>query len=162
MNECRFEPHVLAAIAGDRWTESLREHVAVCDECAACVAAAPWMSELAGTNEREHVLPDPSIIWLKAQILRSTATVDRVSRPITSMQIASYLIVAACWAALLTWKWSALQAWMESLTPRHILLGTAAASSAGSASLSVTFFVTIIVLASATVMVALQTILAEE
>ena len=162
MTACRFEPHVLAAIADDRWTESLRDHVAACDECAACVAAAPWMSELAGTTEREHVLPDPSMIWLKAQLLRSTTTVERVSRPITTIQMASYLIVAACWAALLTWKWSALQAWMESLTPHHVLFGTVAAPAAGNGPLTVTFFVTIILLASATVMVALQTILAEE
>jgi hypothetical protein len=158
---CRFEPHVLTAVAEERWTDALREHVAVCDECTATAAAAPWMLEMAGDDAREHALPDPSIIWLKAQLLRTTTTVERVARPITSMQIASYLIVAACWAALLTWKWNALQAWIESLTPRHILLGPAAAP-AGSASLSGAFFLAVILLASATVMVALQTILAEE
>ena len=159
MTGCRFEPHVLAAVADDRWTESLREHVASCDECAACAAAAPWMRELDGVDEREHRLPDPSMIWLKAQILRSSVTADRVSRPITSMQIAAYLIVAACWAALLTWKWNALQAWIDSLTPSRIILGNAVTTSA---SLSASFFVAVIVLASATVMVALQTILADE
>lgn len=161
MTACRYESHVLTAVADDRWTDALREHLAVCDECTATTAAAPWMLEMAGDDAREHALPDPSIIWLKAQLLRTTTTVERVSRPITSMQIASYLIVAACWAALLTWKWNALQTWMESLTPRHILLGAAAGPGA-SGSLSGTFFLAVILLASATVMVALQTILAEE
>ena len=34
-------------------------------------------------------------------------------------------MVAACWAALLTWKWPAIQAWVNSITPSHVMLASA-------------------------------------
>jgi len=160
MNGCRFETHVLRAMSENLWTDSLRQHVTTCNECAAAMAVGPWMLQFADGDDREHRLPDPAVLWLKAQLLQATATVDRAARPITSMQMAAYLIIAACWAALLTWKWTAIQVWMESLTPKHFMSGPVSASA--SASLSMTFFIGVILLASATVMVALHTILAEE
>ena len=75
-------------------------------------------------------------------------------------QIAAYLIIAAGWAALLTWKWSALVAWMNVLNPGRMAAGAAGAS--GAATLSMTVLVTLVLLASATVMVAFHSILAEE
>jgi hypothetical protein len=119
-----------------------------------------WMKEFASLDERRRPLPDPSTVWIKAKLLRDTAAADRAARPITQVQIAAYLVVAAGWAALLTWKWSALSAWFNNFTPAHIILG-AAGGKAG-ASLSLTFFMGLIALASVTVMLAFHTILAEE
>lgn len=158
--ECPFEPNVLDAVSNDAWTESLRAHVTSCDDCAAAAQVAPWMTRFSGLDEREHILPDPAVLWLKAKLLRSTAAVERASLPITRLQIASYLIIAACWAALLTWKSSALQAWINHLSPGHMILGAAGAETSASLSLSVLF--AIVLLASATVGVAMHTILAEE
>jgi hypothetical protein len=158
--ECPFEPNVLDAVSNDAWTESLRAHVTSCDDCAAAAQVAPWMTRFSGLDEREHILPDPAVLWLKAKLLRSTVAVERASLPITRLQIASYLIIAACWAALLTWKSSALQAWINHLSPGHMILGAAGAETSASLSLSVLF--AIVLLASATVGVAMHTILAEE
>ena len=154
---CAHEPNVLHAAAEDRWTESLRGHVAECADCAAAAAAAPWMSRFARISDREHILPDPSIVWLKAQLLRGTADVARVSRPITIAQLFAYFFVAGGWAAVLTWKWNAVQAWIGSFTPSGIVH-----SAAGQQSLSLSFFALVFVLASMTVMLALHTILAED
>jgi hypothetical protein len=93
-------------------------------------------------------------------LLQTQAAMDRASRPITRVQIAAYMIVAAGWAALVTWKWSALSAWINSFTPTHIILGAAGAQAA--TSLSMTFLMAVIALASVTVMLAFHTILAEE
>jgi len=157
--ECPFEPNVMDAVTNDAWTESLRTHVASCDDCAATAEVGPWMARLAGLDERPHTLPDPAVLWLKAKLLRSSAAVERASLPITRLQIAAYLIIAACWAALLTWKSSALQAWINHLSPGHMILGATGAE-ARSLSLSVLF--ALIILASATVGLAMHTILAEE
>jgi hypothetical protein len=100
------------------------------------------------------------VIWLKARLLQSKAAVERASMPITRLQIAAYLIIAACWAALLTWKSAALQLWINSLSPTHVLLGATSANA--SATLSVTVLLAAIMLLSATVGVAMHTILAEE
>ena len=61
---------------------------------------------------------------------------------------------------MLNWKWAALSAWFSSLTPTHVILGAAGAETA--ANLSATFFGALVALASATVMLAFHTILAEE
>jgi hypothetical protein len=157
--DCAFEPNVIDAATNDAWTESLRAHAASCESCAAASEVAPWMASFSGINEREHILPDPAVLWLKARLLQSNAAVERASLPITRLQIAAYLIIAACWAALLTWKSAALQVWINRFSPGHLILS---AGTNATASLSVTVLVAVIVLASATVGVAMHTILAEE
>jgi hypothetical protein len=158
--ECPFEPNVMDAVANDAWTESLRTHMASCDDCAAAAEVAPWMSRFSSLDEREHILPDPAVLWLKARILQTKASVERASLPITRLQIASYLIIAACWVALLTWKSSALQLWINHLSPSHMILGAAGAERTGS--LSGAVLLAVILLASATLGVAMHTILVEE
>ena len=158
-NACAFEPNVIDAATNGAWTESLRTHVASCQSCAAAAEVAPWMTSFSGIDEREHILPDPAVLWLKARLLQSNAAVERAALPITRLQIAAYLIIAACWAALLTWKSAALQLWINHFSPSHVILG---ADANAAASLSVTALFAVIVLASATVGVAMHTILAEE
>jgi hypothetical protein len=160
MSDCRFEPNVIDAAKNDAWSESLRAHVASCDDCTAAAEVAPWMSRFADLDEREHILPDPAVLWLKAKLLQSNAAVERAARPITQLQIAAYLIIAAFWAALLTWKSSALQLWINHLSPSHMLLGASGAEAHTSLSLTILFVV--IALGSATVGLAMHTILAEE
>ena len=158
--DCAFEPNVIDAATTGDWSESLRAHIASCESCAAAAEVAPWMASFSGIDEREHILPDPAVLWLKARLLQSKAAVERASLPITRLQIAAYLIIAACWAALLTWKSAALQLWINRFSPTHVILGATGADA--TASLSVTVLFALIVLASATVGVAMHTILAEE
>jgi len=158
MNDtCPFEPNVIEAALSGQWSESLRAHAASCPDCAAAAEVAPWMQSFASKDDREHILPDPAVLWLKAKLLQGNAAVDRAALPITRVQIAAYLIIAAGWAALLTWKWSALKVWMNALNPGRIATGTA-----GATTLSATALVVLVLLASATVMVAFHAILAEE
>ena len=121
------------------------------------IQADAWMKEFAAIDDRDRALPDPSVIWLKARVLQSAKEAERASRPITVMQIAAYAAVGACWAALLTWKWAAIQAWLESMKPGNILIGGSAASMS-----SMPLIVTILALGSVTVALAMHTIFAEE
>jgi hypothetical protein len=118
------------------------------------------MRDFAAIDDRDHILPNPSIVWLKAQLLQQTRTVDRAARPMTIVQTIAYGIVAFGWAVLLTWKWSAIEAWAHTLTPSHFVL--AATGTTAAQSLTVTFFLVVAALSSATVMLALHTILAED
>lgn len=161
MNDtCPFEPNILEAAQSGTWTEALRAHARSCEDCAAAAEVASWMSEFALHDDREHILPDPSVLWLKARLLQSSAAVERAALPITRAMIVAYLVIAAGWATLLTWKWSALVAWMTALNPGRIAVG--ATGAAGSSTLSMTVLITLVLLASATVMLAFHTILAEE
>ena len=162
MNGCRLEPDVVRAAASGEWTSSLRRHVENCADCAAAAEVGPWMEEFARLDDREHILPDPAVLWLKAKLMQSNATIQRASLPMTRLQIAAYLAVAACWASLLTWKWSAVQAWVNSITPSHVIMASAAANAEAAVSLSVSFFAAIVALSSATVFLAMHTILAED
>jgi len=119
-----------------------------------------WMKQFARLDERRGPLPDANTLWVKAKLMQSTIAMERASQPITRVQIAAYLLVAGSWAALVTWKWNALSAWFNSFKPAHIILGAAGATAANS--LSLTFFMMLIALASVTVMLAFHTILAEE
>ena len=118
-----------------------------------------WMKEFA-VVDRTPNLPEPNSLWVKAKLLQSVVAAERAAGPITRAQIAAYVIVASGWAALVTWKWTVLQAWINSFTPTHIIMGAAGAQTVQS--LSVTFLMALIVLASVTVILAFHTILAEE
>jgi len=155
---CRYEPEVRRAAEEDRWTDSLRRHLTECDDCIATASVAPGLRSFARISDREHILPDPSVVWLKAKLLQGTVDVGRASRPLDFVQMLAYLVVAGGWAGLLTWRWNAVEAWMRSFTPAALV--NTAATRAGS--LSMSFFAMVFVLASMTVMLALHTILAEE
>ena len=155
---CRFEANVMRAARFDEWTTALREHTGTCEDCAAAAAVAPWMGSFATLPDRERALPSPAILWLKAQILQREAAAERAAMPVTTLQIAAYLVVGACWAALLTWKWNAMREWMLSFTPAHFLSNATGASQ----TLSLSFMVVLVGLASVTLMLAMHTILADE
>lgn len=154
MNACRWEADVLRAAREDRWADNLRKHLGECDDCAMTASIAPWMTSFARIGDRDHRLPDPSIVWLKAKLIQGTADATRINRPLSIVQLVAYLVVAAGWAAVLTWKWEAIDKWLHGLTPTGVIWNTSALSMS---SLGIVF-----VLASVTVMLALHTILAEE
>lgn len=154
---CRFETDVLRAAEEDGWSDSLRAHLVDCDDCMAAASVAPWLDRFARMSDRQHILPDPAIVWLKARVLQGTIDVARVSRPMTVLQLVAYLVVAGGWAALLMGKWTAIEAWFRSLTPTGLVVSAARAEA-----LSMSFLAIVFVLATTTVMVALHTILAEE
>ena len=154
---CRFESQVLHAAHEDQWTDALREHLAECEHCVATLSVAPWMTQFARISDREHMLPDPSIIWLKAKLLHGPADVNRVSRPMDAVQMIAYVVVAGGWAGVLLWRWSAVEAWLRGFTPGGLVERVASAES-----LSMSSFALVFVLASMTLTLALHTILAEE
>jgi hypothetical protein len=158
---CPFEGDVVKAGDRDRWPEALRRHVPGCEICSAAAAVSPWMQRFATTSDRQHKLPDPAVVWLKAQLLKNTIAADRAGRPITVVQMAAYIVVGGAWAALLTWKWDALHAWFLALDPTRWLSGTVA-TGVDNAALSAGFFVTVFMLASVTIILALHTVVAED
>jgi hypothetical protein len=154
---CRFEPHVRRAAVENQWTDALRDHVKSCADCEAAAAAAPFMTRIARIDERSRKLPDPGVVWLKAQLLRGTVIAERATRPLNVLQMIAYGVVAGGWAAVLTWRWNDLQRWILGFTPTHIVRGVTQASP-----LSITFLLTVVILATMTVILGLHTILAEE
>ena len=154
---CHLQAEITRAAANDRWTDALEQHLGECRDCAAAAAVAPWLERFSKISDREHILPDPGLVWLKAQLLQGNVDAARATRPLNVAQFAAYGLVAAGWAALLTWKWAAIERWLHGFTPAGLV-----SSAASAESLSLSFFGTVIVLASVTIMLALHTVLAEE
>ncbi|HXG58372.1 MAG TPA: hypothetical protein VNL91_05080 [Thermoanaerobaculia bacterium] len=156
MSGCPLEPDVLRAAAAPP-SGSLREHIETCHECRAAAAVAPSLARLASIDLRQRPLPDPSVLWLKARIVRGSTAASRAARPLNTVQVVAHAVVAGGWAGLLTWNWPALRAWMSSLAP-----GRFAGGPAEGASLSLTFFGLVLVLVTVTILLAMYTIAAEE
>ncbi|HSP35626.1 MAG TPA: hypothetical protein VLU46_15045 [Thermoanaerobaculia bacterium] len=154
---CRHEPQVRRAAIDDDWTDALRQHVVTCADCAAAASSAPFMARFARVDERQTKLPDPSVVRLKAMLLAGNVAADRAARPLNILQMVAYVVVAGGWAAVLTWKWADLQRWLLGFTPIEI-----AQNMSRNATLSMTFLLAVVVLATMTVMLALHTVLAED
>jgi hypothetical protein len=154
---CRHEPAVLRAANDDRWTDALRAHLGECDDCVAAASVAPWLGRFARIADREHILPDPHVVWLKAKLLQGTAEARYASRPLEAAQLLAYFVVAGGWAALLMWRWDAVETWLRGFTPTDVVVTASRAES-----VSMLLFALVFVLASMTVMLALHTILAED
>ena len=148
---CRNEPLVRRAAAENQWTDALRAHAAGCPDCAAAASVAPFMTQLAANGIRTRALPDPRLIWVKAQLFGGSSAADRITRPISIAQIGSYIAVAAAWAAMLMWKWPAVESWFEgAVSGRAVPMPLAS------------MLVVAVALLSTTLMLAMHTILAEE
>ena len=154
---CRFERDTIAAAKSGQWTDTLHDHMRTCADCTATASVAAWMDRLGRTDERTQKLPDPSVVWLKSQILRGSAAAERISAPLTVAQIVAYLVVAAGWAGFLSWKWSFVQRWISGFSAESI-----ASRAATTGGVSFGMLLTLFVLSSITIVVALHTILAEE
>lgn len=154
---CPFERDIIRAADLDAWNDALREHLDTCDDCSAAAAVAPWIGRFARVGDREHRLPDASVVWLKAKLFQGNIDAARATRPLDFLQMVAYLVVAGGWAALLTWRWEAFAAWLRHFTPAGLVETAAYAES-----FSMSFFALLFVLASMTVMLAVHTIVAEE
>jgi predicted anti-sigma-YlaC factor YlaD len=109
--DCQHESDALDAVFTGRWPEraepELRAHVAGCAVCRDLVTAAVAFEAESTVARSEAVVPEASVVWLRAQ-LRARHDAARVAvRPITVAQavgLASAVGVAgAVFGATATW-----------------------------------------------------------
>lgn len=117
---CPHEPSAAHAGRGGRWNDELAAHLAEGDSCRESGRVARWMAELAETvNARATSLPDPGLIWLKAQLLERSRRSDRALLPIRIATAVAAVGSGAVLATLpgvewnLNWEWltNAATAW---------------------------------------------------
>jgi len=119
---CPFEQRVRKAAEGGGLSEDLREHLGHCADCAVTARVASWMSRFATIEERSHPLPDPAILRFKAKLWQEEVAARRAAMPIAFLERIAYLTIAASWATLLGWKWTAFQVWISDLELSRILV----------------------------------------
>lgn len=98
-----------------------------------------WMRELADTSvDAPHPLPDPSVIWWKAQLLRRWESERRAVAPIDRMHTIELAAGVIGGAAVLIWQWPTLAAVFARLSPSN-LAALPASAGGGSASTMLLF-----------------------
>jgi len=124
---CSEEPDILVAAASGRaLSASLAAHLASCPSCREQAEAVTFVRGLAETPDAPHQLPDPAVIWWKAQLLRRWQAERAASAPIERMRWIELAAGLASLAVFLVWQWRGL----VNLVARAIPASVAAASAA--------------------------------
>ena len=143
---CSEQPDILAAAADGRALPAgLAAHLASCPSCRDQVDAVVFVSGLAAAPDAPHPLPEPALIWWKAQLLRRWQAERTASAPLERMRWVELASGIASLAVFLVWQWQSL----VNLVARAIPAGVAAASSAPQAASPASIVLAVGVLASA-------------
>jgi predicted anti-sigma-YlaC factor YlaD len=124
---CSEQPDILTAAAdGREFSAELAAHLASCASCREQVDAVAFVRGLAATPDVARPLPDPAVIWWKAQLLRRWQAERVASAPIERMRWMELAAGVASLAVFLVWQWQGL----VNMVARAIPAGLAAASTA--------------------------------
>ena len=124
---CSQQPDILAAAAdGRELPAELAAHLASCPSCREQVDAVVFVRGLAATPDVPHPLPDPAVIWWKAQLLRRWQAERAASAPLERMRWVELASGIASLAVFLAWQWQGL----VNLVARAIPAGVATAFAA--------------------------------
>ena len=134
---CDQEPRMLeAASIGTDDAAAVQTHLAACASCREAVEAVRFMRRLVDTSGEAHALPDPGVIWWKAQLLRRWQAERRAAAPIERMHWVELAAGLASLAVFLGWQWSGLAGLLAHVNPiRLATASSASASAAGTSSL---------------------------
>jgi hypothetical protein len=118
--ECKHEGAVSRAFELDAWDSDLLDHVTDCTVCSDLLVVQKFFQQASDTDESETQLPDPAIIWWRAQLKGRAAAADRATRIITLVQWLAFVgggILAASGIARL---WPRLKVWLAAVVPDNI------------------------------------------
>ena len=116
---CPHEADVLQAARAGEANESLRDHAADCARCRDLLQVATFMKKLDAAEEKQAPLPDPELVWLKAQVLARQAQKDRALKPLVLAEAVGQAAAALAVGAFLTWQWPLVTAVAADLGRRH-------------------------------------------
>jgi predicted anti-sigma-YlaC factor YlaD len=126
---CEHEPDTLAAAArGEEGTGTAKAHLASCASCREAVAAVAWMRQMADASGETHPLPDPAVIWWKAQLLRRWESERRATAPLERMHWVEVAAGVASLGVFLVWQWSGLVTLAARLSPASLAAISSSAS----------------------------------
>ena len=122
-NSCTHEDAVTAAARSGEWTPELQAHR---DGCMTCAELTLVVAAMAADAEEllnlAEPLPDPGVIWFRAQLAEREKNFRRATRAIVWVQRATIAVVAAVGLAFAPGLWT----WIKGLVA-GIDMGSAAA-----------------------------------
>lgn len=119
---CTEQPDILSATAAGRVLPApLAAHLAACPSCRAQVEAIACVRQLAEIpDDPRHPLPDPGVIWWKAQLLRRWQAERAASAPIERMRWIELVAGLASLAVFLAWQWSGVVTFVSRAIPAGV------------------------------------------
>ncbi len=118
MNDCRCEEQVREAAQTGIWSDELRDHCAACSPCAETVLVTAALCADARELETDATpLPDPRLIWLRAQIERRRVKSARATLAIAWVQRVAILSAVMVGLIAAPGLWRLLGRGMSALLP---------------------------------------------
>jgi hypothetical protein len=152
---CEFEQRFAGRNAA---REEDLAHLAACSICRDTAIAAAAMDEVSRSPLIEKSLPDPSLIWIKAQIIETRGARERVERPATVATIFAYGMLGFGWALLFWWKWPLVERLLSSFRPDDFIVFSTTVADV----VSMPFLAGLVTLVALTGVLTMQTAFAEE
>jgi hypothetical protein len=122
---CDQEPQILKLVgAGREQDRTVQGHVADCESCREAVDTTRWLRGLANTAGETRALPDPALLWWKAQLLRRWDAERRAAAPIERMH---HMELAAGFAGVIlvmSWQWADLRRLVRWFDPSNVTVWT--------------------------------------
>ena len=106
-----------AASAGREPGAALAQHVSQCASCREAIAVIRWMQQMAQEPVPAHPMPNPDVIWWKAQLLRRWEVERKAAAPIEHMHKAEILAGLVGLVTFVVWQWSGLTRAMSNVIP---------------------------------------------
>jgi hypothetical protein len=103
---CSQESAVARAVRSGERSESLEGHLRECAVCRGVQQTARWMQALSPSAQPQNDLPDPQILWLRAQLSQRQAAAEQAQKVLQWVEIAC--VTAACvgLSIWLAWSWN--------------------------------------------------------
>lgn len=155
MSYCELTDALQHSRAKGLHRSDLEAHALVCQSCSAVLELSPFFEKLAAAP-RTASIPDPRLLWLKAQIIRSRERVEHVQTTFDILQLLPWAGVTLAWAVLIAWKWNELTDSFGEFGLRRFLVESF------SEGLPLTLIAIVTVLMTVTGVLALHSVLQEE
>jgi hypothetical protein len=102
---CSQESGVARAVRSGERSESLEAHLRECAICRGVQETVRWMQALSPAPEPQSDLPDPQILWLRAQLSQRQAAAERAQKVLQWVEIACVTAACAGLGIWLAWSW---------------------------------------------------------
>ncbi len=112
---CPHEKEIAQATRTGEWKPSLTLHRQHCPICLEVVQVAGSVQTLLTVPESTRPLPDPDLIWFRAQLMKMQSAEVRILRPFLVADISVSVISVATVALLFTWHWPKIQQFLVRL-----------------------------------------------
>ncbi len=104
-NFCTQEENVVHSARTGCWDDSTKAHLANCAYCREIAGIAEWMRNVAQTDVRDVVLPEPGRIFCKAQLAAAEKAKKKALRPLLIAEFVLRIAVILALAAAIFGAW---------------------------------------------------------